>query len=161
MARHHVCMRMHALRDRVLTPEGNGHRFVDACFAMSSGTRLAVLQTLMASGVPLHIRELARRIGLDPSPVRSHLEVLVKTGYARELDEVGRERRFIADVSAIRLVLAPPERPLDIPQDIEPTRPIEKMTARMEALQAKITRMEREIADLAEARADMWRRAMR
>ncbi|HWH08482.1 MAG TPA: winged helix-turn-helix domain-containing protein, partial [Candidatus Thermoplasmatota archaeon] len=100
---------------RVLTPDGDEHRFTEACFALSTATRVAIVGTLILAEEPLHIREVARRVGMDPSPVRAHLELLVKTGFARELHEQGRERRFVADVGSIRLVLTPPDRPAGVP----------------------------------------------
>lgn len=142
---------------RILTPEGDEHRFAEACFALSAGSRLAVLMTLLNAPEPLHIRELARRVGLDPSPVRTHLELLVKTGLVREIEDAARERRFVADVSGVKLVLTPPDRPVDAPADAAPTKPILKLTDKMRALEEKIHRLERELADLADERAAYWR----
>lgn len=146
-------------RERVLTPESDEHRFTDACFALSNGTRLAVLQTLLLTPEPLHIREIARRVGLDASPVRTHLEILVKTGFARELADPGRERRFVAAVSGVRLVQTPSERPADVPRDLEAPKAVRKITDRMRALEDKLFRLERELADLADERAAAWREA--
>lgn len=150
---------MLGLRERVLTPEADTHVFADACFALSAGTRLAVLNTLLLADGPLHIREVARRVGLDPSPVRTHLDLLVKNGLAQELPDPSRERRFVADVSSVRLILTPPERPADAPRDLEPTKAIRKATDKIRALEEKLHRIEREIADLAEERAQLWREA--
>lgn len=143
-------------RERILTPEGDTHVFVDACFALSSGTRLAVLQALLLADGPLHIREVARRVGLDPSPVRTHLDLLVKTGLARELPDASRERRFVANVSGVRLILTPPERPADVPREAEPTKAIRKVTEKMRALEEKQHRIERDLAELADERAALW-----
>lgn len=144
-------------RERILTPEGDDHRFTEACFALSAGTRLAVLRVLLHADGPLHIREIARRVGSDPSPVRTHLETLVKTGLAREIPEAARERRFVAHVSAIRLILTPPERPPEVPASIEPTKAIRKITEKIRALEDKAHRIEREIAELADERAALWK----
>jgi DNA-binding transcriptional regulator GbsR (MarR family) len=143
---------------RVLTPEGDLHRFTEACFALSSGTRVEVLNTLLLAQQPLHIREIARRVKSDPSPVRSHLDLLVKLGFARELPEPGRERRFVADVSALRLVLAPPTRPADVDPKKEPSRAIRRIDERMKDLEEKMHRVERELAKLGEERAALWRK---
>lgn len=144
-------------RERILTPEADTHVFADACFALSSGTRLAVLQALLLADGPLHIREVARRVGLDPSPVRTHLDLLVKTGLAQEIPDATRERRFIADVSGVRLILTPPERPADVPRELEASKAIRKTTEKIRALEDKAHRIEREIAALAEERAFLWK----
>ena len=146
-------------RERILTPEADAHVFADTCFALSSGTRLAVLNTLLLAEGPLHIREIARRVGLDPSPVRTHLDLLVKNGLADELPDASRERRFIANVSGVRLALTPPERPASVPRALEPTKAIRKATDKIRSLEEKLHRIEREIAALAEERALLWREA--
>lgn len=146
-------------RERIFTPEGDAHRFAEACFALSSGTRLAVLQVLLQAQEPLHIREVARRVGIDPSPVRTHLDVLVKTGYAREIPDPSRERRFVADVSGVRLILTPPERPIDAPAGKAPTKGIQRINEKMRHLEEKIHRYERELAQLADERAELWKKA--
>ena len=144
-------------RERILTPEGDAHRFAEACFALSAGTRLAVLQTLLVAQEPLHIREVARRVGMDPSPVRSHLDLLVKTGFAREIPDASRERRFVVDVSGVRLILTPPERPVDAPAGKPPTKAIQRVNEKMRHLEEKIHRYERELAALADERATLWK----
>lgn len=141
---------------RVLTPDGDEHRFTEACFALSTATRVAILSTLMHATEPLHIREVARRVGTDPSPVRTHLELLAKTGFVRELHEPGRERRFIANVSGLRLVLAPPERPIDAPPG-EPSRLVKKLGEKIKEAESKVHRLELEIARLGELRQKAWR----
>lgn len=143
--------------ERIFTPEGDAHRFTEACFALSSGTRLQVLQTLLLADEPLHIREIARRIHTDPSPVRTHLELLVKSGLAREVPDPSRERRFVPDVSRVRLVLTPPDRPREVPASMEASKHIRKVTDKMLALEEKMHRIERELADLADERAALWR----
>lgn len=150
---------MLGLWERVLTPEGDAHRFTETCFALSSGTRVAVLKALLAAREPLHIREVARRIGLDPSPVRTHLELLMKSGLAREVPEPGRERRFVADVAAVRLFLMPTERPADVPDTVGPSKQINKLSDKILALDEKIFRLQREIAAIADERAALWRDA--
>ena len=144
-------------RERILTPEGDLHRFTEACFALSSGTRLGVLMTLLTAEEPLHIREVARRVGTDPSPVRTHLDLLVKTGLAREIPDPARERRFVADVSALRLVLTPPARPADVPPRVAPSKAVYKLTEKIKGLEEKLHRVEREIAELHEERANVWK----
>lgn len=148
---------MLGLWERVLTPEGDAHRFTELCFALSSGTRLGVLVTLLHAREPMHIREIARRVGLDPSPVRTHLEMLAKTGLAREVPEPGRERRFVADASAIRLFILPPDKPTDVPDDIGPTKQILKATDKIHAIEEKIHRLQREMTALADERNALWR----
>ncbi|MHB8585655.1 MAG: helix-turn-helix domain-containing protein [Thermoplasmatota archaeon] len=72
---------------------------------LSSRTRLQVLRELTHSREPLHINELARRVGVEASPVRVHLELLVKAGLAREVDTIGRERKFETDVQNVRITV--------------------------------------------------------
>lgn len=150
-------MPMLGTRERILTPEGDAHRFTEACFALSSGTRLGVLMTLLHAEEPLHIREVARRIGIDPSPVRTHLDLLVKTGLAREIPDPSRERRFVADVSGLRLVLTPPNRPADVPATLAPNKAVHKLTEKMRGLEEKVHRLERELAELHDERAAVWK----
>ncbi|MFA5862136.1 MAG: helix-turn-helix domain-containing protein [Candidatus Thermoplasmatota archaeon] len=144
---------------RILTPAGDAHRFTEVCFALSSGTRLEVLSVLLSAQEPLHIREVARRVTMDPSPVRGHLDVLVKTGFARELPERGRERRFVADVSDVRVVLAPPTRPLGVDQNRAPSKRIRRLTDHMKDVERKMHKLELELAKLADERATLWREA--
>jgi predicted DNA-binding transcriptional regulator len=146
-------------RERILTPEGDAHRFAEACFALSSGTRLAVLNVLLQAQEPLHIREVARRVQADPSPVRTHLDLLVKMGFAREIPDASRERRFVAHVSGVRLVLTPPERPVDAPPGKQPTKAIQRLNEKMRHLEEKVHRYERELAALADERAELWKQA--
>lgn len=143
-------------RERFLTPEGDAHRFTEACFALSSGTRLGVLMTLLLAEEPLHIREIARRVGADPSPVRTHLDLLVKTGFVREIPDPSRERRFVADVAAVRLILTPSAKPADAPPGKLPTKAILKLGDKIVALEEKLHRIEREIAALHDERAALW-----
>src|SRR5438874_7283767 len=78
---------------------------------LGSRTRLAVLRALVSSDKPLHINEVARRVGVDASPVRTHLELLVKAGLAREVGlDVGRERRFETVLQGVRVTLEGAER---------------------------------------------------
>ena len=144
-------------RERILTPEGDAHRFTEACFALSAGTRLAVLMTLLHAEEPLHSREVARRVGTDASPVRTHLDLLVKTGLARELPDPSRERRFVADVAGVRLMLTPPVRPADVPASRQPTKAVHKITEKIRSLEEKLHRIEREIADLQDERVALWK----
>lgn len=148
---------MRGHRERILTPEGDAHKFTEACFALSGGTRVEVLRVLLLSREPLHIREIARRVKLDASPVRTHLEVLMKTGLVRELPEPGRERRFVADVSGVRLILTPPERPVDAPADKPPSRAILRIGEKMRHIEERVHKMERELAELSDERARLWR----
>jgi DNA-binding MarR family transcriptional regulator len=141
---------------RVLSPDADAHRFTEACFALSSGTRIEVLKVLLHATEPVHIREVARRLQLDPSPVRGHLDLLVKTGFAREIPEPGRERRFVANVSDLRLVLVPPVRPADADPAREESKPMRKLAERMKDVEAKMHKLELELAKLGEERASLW-----
>lgn len=75
-------------------------------------TRLAVLGVLVRADHPLHINEIARRVGVDASPVRSHLELLLKERVVREVEtESSRERRFETSLKNIKLTLEGVNRP--------------------------------------------------
>jgi predicted transcriptional regulator len=53
--------------------------------ALGSPRRLRLLEIVRADG-PLDVRTLAQRVGLHPSTVRSHLDLLVEVGLGRALD---------------------------------------------------------------------------
>ena len=98
--------------DRAVTLDAP-EQLADLGAALSSRTRLAVLAALTRSEKPLHINELARRVGVDASPVRTHLELLLKEGLAREVDSpTGRERFFETSLVNVRLVLEGVNRPV-------------------------------------------------
>jgi predicted transcriptional regulator len=69
-----------------------------------------VLSELIQSPQPLHINELARRVGVEASPVRMHLELLVKAGLAVEVESLGRERKFATSLRNVRLILIGAQR---------------------------------------------------
>jgi len=61
------------------TPEGSGlsHHQV-----LASASRMAVLELLRSSAQPLGVAEIADHVGLHQNTVRSHLDLLVVSGYA-------------------------------------------------------------------------------
>jgi len=69
-------------------PDVRAHR------VLASISRVAVLETLRASGGPLGVRELAERMSLHNNTVRKHLDLLVENGFATRLrDAVARRGR--------------------------------------------------------------------
>ncbi|HWG90777.1 MAG TPA: winged helix-turn-helix domain-containing protein, partial [Candidatus Thermoplasmatota archaeon] len=69
-----------AFDDRTITLVGAPDQLADMGALLGARTRLAVLITLVHANGPLHINEIARRVGVDASPVRTHLELLAKEG---------------------------------------------------------------------------------
>lgn len=138
---------MTGLDDRVVTLLGTPNPLADVAGVLGSPTRLAVLAALVRSPEALHIQELARRVGVDASPVRTHLEVLCRAGLAREVKEgTGRERRFKASVTDVRMTLVDANRPPDVQGP--PTRKDVRVQAKLADLGKKMAKLEREAAEL-------------
>lgn len=138
------------LVDRVFAWPADGGQFGDAAFALSSATRLAVLETLVtAKGEPLHIQEVARRVGIDASPARQHLEVLVKAGFAEEAPRTtGRERRFTTRVTGVKVVLEGALRGAPLPKESGKERPktLRKIESRVDDIKGKMGKLRSELA---------------
>ena len=117
-------------------------QLADLGAALGNKTRLAVLGVLVRASEPLNINEVARRVGVDASPVRSHLELLVKEGVAREVDApTGRERRFETSLVNVRLTLEGVNRP-PAPKDAPLPKPALRIQKRLLALQRDLARLE-------------------
>lgn len=148
-----------AFDDRDVTLLGQPEQLATLGSVLSSRTRLAVLNALMASGEPLHINEIARRVGVDASPVRTHLELLAKAGIATEVSlELGRERRFETRLSDVRLTLEGVNRSAAPEKQAAPTKQVQKLSKRLGALENEMARLREEArrvkADLAKAWAE-------
>lgn len=143
--------------DRVLAWPHDEGRFTDAAFALSSGTRLAVLDALVHAGdAGLHIHEAARRVGVDASPARQHLELLAKTGLATEGPRgVGRERRFATRITGIKLILEGVDRPRPPkpPTDARSQKALRKIDAKIEDVKKEMMKLRSELAKLEKERA--------
>ena len=118
---------------------------------LGSRTRVAVLRTLVGAGAPLHINEIARRVGVDASPVRTHLELLVKAGLAREVGlDVGRERRFETVLQGIRVTLEGAERAVAPEKGREKPKDVVKLEKRLAELakdEAKLAEKARRVRE--------------
>lgn len=91
--------------DRTVTLDAP-EQLSDLGLVLSSRTRLAVLGVLMRADKPLNINEIARRVNVDASPVRGHLELLVKEGLAVEVETTtGRERLFETSLTKVTVTL--------------------------------------------------------
>lgn len=124
---------------------------------LASRTRLAVLHALVASDTPLHINEIARRVGVDASPVRAHLEALVKEGLAREIDSpVGRERRFETSLTNVRVTLENVNRPHDPHRGREPPKVVARLERRLLSLAEDSARVEEKARRVREEIAKAW-----
>ncbi len=136
-----------AFDDRTVTLDGPD-QLARIATSLASRTRLAVLDALVRSATPLHINEVARRVGVDASPVRGHLEALVREGLAVEVTTgVGRERRFETRLRNVRLVLEGVNRAV-APEKSVPTPRI-------------VVKLERKLAAIAEDAAALDEKARR
>lgn len=73
---------------------------------LASRTRLSILGALQkAAPEALNMNEIARRVGVDASPVRGHLEVLLKESLVDEVEGPVRERRFTTRLTDAVLTL--------------------------------------------------------
>lgn len=109
---------------------------------LGSRTRLAVLAVLVRADRPLHINEIARRVGVDASPVRTHLELLVRAGVARELDTPARERLFETSLTNVVLTLEGVNRANRPERGREPPKPVVRLQRKLEAMKRDIARIE-------------------
>lgn len=104
-------MRPTAFDDRTVTLAGSPEQLGRLSELLASPTRLAMLAELRkAAPDPLNINELGRRVGVDASPVRGHLEVLLKEGLVDEVRGRARERLFTTRLTDAVLTLKGVER---------------------------------------------------
>jgi len=130
--------------DRTVTLLGQPEVLADLAGVLGSPTRCAVLGALVRSDEPLHIQELARRVQVDASPVRTHLEVLARAGLVKEVTGTsGRERRFTTDLRDARLVLEGIHRPREKAGE-PPGKDERRVLKKLEVLGKKQARLERE-----------------
>lgn len=125
--------------------------------ALGVRTRLAVLSTLVRADRPLNINEVARRVGVDASPVRSHLEALVREELAREVEApTARERLFETPITNVVVTLEGARRAGRLPKGPLP-RAAAKLQKRLDDLQKDMAKLEAKAravqADLAKALA--------
>lgn len=143
--------------DRTITLEGAPDQLALLGAVLSSRTRIAVLSALVRSPQPLHINEIARRVGVDASPVRTHLELLVKAGLASEVSpDVGRERRFRTTLHDIELRLAGVNRVAAPEKGREPTKQVQKLLKKLAALEADREKLEAHASKLRAELAAAW-----
>jgi DNA-binding Lrp family transcriptional regulator len=118
-------------------------QLADLGSVLASRTRLAVLRALMLSDAPLHINEIARRIGVDASPVRTHLELLLKERLVREVDaSVGRERKFTTSTTAIRVTLENVNLAEAPHKGKEPPKVVQRLTRKLAGIAEDVARLE-------------------
>lgn len=124
---------------------------------LGSRTRLAVLRALVASPEPLHINEIARRVGVDASPVRTHLELLVKENVVREVESAtGRERRFETPLTNIRVTLENVNRASDPHRGREPPKVVQRLNRKLASLAEDMARVEEKARRTREEIARAW-----
>lgn len=133
---------MSAFDDRVVTLDAP-EQLSTLGSVLGSRTRLAVLAALLRAGQPLHINELARRVGVDASPVRTHLELLLKERLVREVDSAsGRERRFETSLTSVRVVLENVDRPPLPAAPAQTPKEVERIMKKVEALGKDMAKLE-------------------
>ena len=131
-------------------------QLADLGSTLASRTRLAVLRALMIAGQPLHINEVARRVGVDASPVRTHLELLAKERIVREVAApVGRERRFTTSLTGIRVTLENANRPAAPARGKEPPK-VARLQRKLDALAKDMERVEERARRTREEMARAW-----
>ena len=71
-----------ALSGSAVTPSAPGRTSASHHKVLSSISRIAVLELLRSRAQPLGVVEVAQQVGLHQNTVRSHLDLLVESGYA-------------------------------------------------------------------------------
>lgn len=123
---------------------------------LGSRTRLAVLAALVRADRPLHINEVARRVGVDASPVRTHLELLAKAGIARELDTPTRERLFETRLTNVVLTLEGVDRQGPSERGREPPRAVARLQRKLDAMRRDVGRIEEKARRVQESMRKEW-----
>lgn len=126
---------------------------------LSSRTRLAVLNVLVRADRPLNINEIGRRVNVDASPVRSHLELLVKEGLAREVDSAtGRERLFETSLRNATLTLEG-YHSRGKPKGMEPPKAVQRLERKLEVMRKDMSRIEEKARKVQEEINEAWKSA--
>lgn len=142
--------------DRTVSLAGAAEQLADLGSALSSRTRVAVLAALIRSDKPLHINELARRVGVDASPVRTHLELLLKQGLAREVDSpTGRERFFESDVAGITITIEGVNKPR-APKDVDKPKTVLRLERKMLLIEKESARLTEKARRVQEEMSKAW-----
>ncbi|HUR69754.1 MAG TPA: winged helix-turn-helix transcriptional regulator [Candidatus Thermoplasmatota archaeon] len=145
--------------DRTVTLDAPD-QLADLGAVFASKTRIAVLGVLVRSDKPLHINEVARRVGVDASPVRAHLELLVKEGLAREVDiDKGRERKFETTVTNVVVTVEGVNRAVSPDKTAKPPRAVERLQRKLAAMQKDISKIEAKAREVNQEIAKEWARA--
>lgn len=131
---------MASFDDRTVTLDAP-KQLADLGAVLGSRTRLAVLAALVRSDKPQNINELARKVGVDASPVRTHLELLMKEDLAQEVDSPsGRERLFETNLTGIRITLIDIHKPKTLPQALP--KAALRIQKKIDAITRDIARLE-------------------
>lgn len=145
--------------DRTVTLDAPD-QLADLGSAFASRTRIAVLATLVRSEKPLHINELARRVGVDASPVRTHLELLLKEGLVREVDSAtGRERNFETLLTGVVVTLEGVNRPAAPQRGVEPPKSVVRLQRKLEAMEKDLSRLQAKAREVQEEIREEWAKA--
>lgn len=142
--------------DRTVTLDAPD-QLADLGSAFASRTRIAVLAALVRADKPLHINELARRVGVDASPVRTHLELLLKEGLVREVSApTGRERNFEPALTGVLVTLEGVNRPVAPVKGLEPTKAIVRLQRKLEAMEKDISRIQAKAREVQAEMREEW-----
>lgn len=126
--------------DRTVTLDAP-EQLAELASVLGSRTRLAVLGALVRSTAPVNINELARRVGVDASPVRTHLELLLKAGLVREVDSTsGRERLFETSLTGIGVTLQDLHKPKFAGKELP--KAAQRVQKKLDALVKDMSRLE-------------------
>lgn len=145
--------------DRTVTLDAPD-QLADLGSAFASGTRIAVLATLVRADKPLHINELARRVGVDASPVRTHLELLLKEGLVREVSSTtGRERNFETSLTGVLVTLEGVNKPLAPQKGLVPPKAVIRLQKKLEAMEKDIARIQAKAREVHAEIREEWAKA--
>ena len=144
--------------DRTVTLDAP-EQLEDLGAVFSSRTRLAVLNVLVRADRPLNINEIARRVNVDASPVRGHLELLLKAGLAREVDApTGRERLFETSLRSVTVTLEG-YHANRAPKGAEPPKSVVRLQRKLDAMQKDMARLEEKARRVQEEISEAWKDA--
>jgi len=147
---------MAGFEDRTVTLDAP-EQMEDLGLVLSSRTRLAVLSVLVRADRPLNINEIARRVSVDASPVRGHLELLVKEGLAREVDSpTGRERLFETSIRNVTVALEG-YHANRAPKGAQAPKSVVRLQRKLDAMEKDAARLEEKARRVREEIAEEWK----
>lgn len=142
--------------DRTVTLDAP-EQLADLGLVFSARTRLAVLGVLVRADRPLNINEVGRRVGVDASPVRGHLELLVKEGLAREMPTTsGRERLFETSLKNVTVTLEG-YHAHKVAVAGKPPKAVVRLQRKLDAMRKDMSRLEEKARRVQEEINEAWK----